>query len=81
MGGAIIGVGGKEVQLGIKKLQGYIIQHGEYSQYFIKFYKANILYKYKCSTTFKNCESLFCSRASLVAQMVKNLPAMQETCV
>ena len=30
------------------KLQGYIIQHREYSQYFIN--------NYKCSTTFKNCE-------------------------
>ena len=37
--------------------------------------------KYKCSITFKNRESLFCNRASLVAQMVKNLPAMQQTCV
>ena len=37
----------------INKPKGYIVQHGEYGQYFCS--------KYKRHTTFKSCESLYCT--------------------
>ena len=57
----------------INKLQGYIVQHKEYNQYFIV--------NYRWSITFINCESLYCTRDTYITLYIDYIPQLKEKAI